>query len=57
LPYIWVDSIESTLKMIGAKGGATVEGGHPDNPGSTSWIATFHDPAGNLMGLCQEDVG
>jgi len=57
LPYIWVDSIESTLKMIGAKGGATVEGGHPDNPGSTSWIATFHDPAGNLMGLYQEDVG
>jgi predicted enzyme related to lactoylglutathione lyase len=57
LPYIWVDSIESTLGTIGPKGGTVVEGAHPDNPGSTSHIATFRDPAGNLMGLYQEDAG
>lgn len=57
LPYIWVDSMEATLARISAKGGTVVEGGHPDNPGSTSWIATFRDPAGNLIGLYQEDVG
>jgi predicted enzyme related to lactoylglutathione lyase len=57
LPYIWVDSIAATLTMVSAKGGTVVEGAQPDNPGSTSHIATFRDPAGNLMGLYQEDVG
>jgi len=56
LPYIWVENIEATLAMITAKGGEVVESIHPDNPGSTSLIATFRDPAGNLMGLYQEDA-
>lgn len=53
LPYIWVDSIDETLAQIAAHGGQIVEPPHPDSPGG-EWIATFRDPAGNLMGLYQE---
>jgi predicted enzyme related to lactoylglutathione lyase len=56
LPYIWVDDIRATVKKCAALGGELVEQPHPDEPGATSWIATFHDPAGNLIGLYQEDV-
>jgi len=28
---------------------------YPESPGSTSLIATFRDPAGNLIGLYQEE--
>ncbi len=55
LPSIWVDSIDATLTQAAAQGGIVVESPHPDYPGSTSWIATFRDPAGNLIGLYQED--
>ena len=53
LPYIWVDSIDATIAAIEAQGGEIVN--HPalDSPGG-EWIATFRDPAGNLIGLYQE---
>jgi predicted enzyme related to lactoylglutathione lyase len=54
LPYIWVDSIEETLERVASEGGHVVEAQHPDQPGSTCWIATFRDPAGNMIGLYQE---
>ena len=54
LPYIWVDDIDATLALAAAHGGEIVESAHPDQPGSTSWIATFRDPAGNLIGLYRE---
>jgi uncharacterized glyoxalase superfamily protein PhnB len=54
LPYIWVDNIDATLALAAAQGGIVVESGHSDSPGSTSGIATFRDPAGNLIGLYQE---
>ena len=54
LPYIWVDSIDATLSRVTEQGGEIVETPHPDAPGSTSWIATFRDAAGNAMGLYQE---
>ena len=54
LPYIWVDAIDAILARVAAHGGEIVEGSHPDAPDSTSRIATFRDPAGNLMGLYQE---
>jgi uncharacterized protein len=54
LPSILVDSIEATLGQVTACGGAIVEGPDHDFPGSTSWIATFRDPAGNVIGLYQE---
>jgi uncharacterized protein len=54
LVYIWVDNIEATLAAATQMGGEVVEAARPDHPGSTSFIATFLDPAGNLMGLYQE---
>ncbi|MGH7744623.1 MAG: VOC family protein [Candidatus Dormibacteria bacterium] len=55
LPYIWVDSIEATLGRVKANGGAIVMAAQPDSPGGSCFIARFRDPAGNLMGLYQED--
>jgi len=53
LPYIWVDSIDVTLSKAAAHGGVVVEEPHLDSPGGC-WIATFRDPAGNVIGLYQE---
>lgn len=54
LPYIWVDNIDATLKHALENGAVILESPHPDHPGGTSYIATFHDPAGNSIGLYQE---
>jgi predicted enzyme related to lactoylglutathione lyase/uncharacterized glyoxalase superfamily protein PhnB len=56
LPYIWVDSLDAILTQVAIHGGVVIEAPHPDSPGSSSWIASFRDPAGNLMGLYQEGV-
>jgi predicted enzyme related to lactoylglutathione lyase len=53
-PYYWVDDIDEVLARVVAHGGTVVEPVHHDHPDSTSWIATFRDPAGNMMGLYQE---
>jgi predicted enzyme related to lactoylglutathione lyase len=55
LPYIWVDDLEDTLARAAKHGAAVVEAPHPDHPGGSSWIALFRDPAGNVIGLYQED--
>jgi predicted enzyme related to lactoylglutathione lyase len=55
LPYIWVDSIDATLTQVTGHGGVVVEGRSAHFPGSTSSSATFRDPAGNMIGLHQED--
>ena len=54
LPYIWVDGIDDVLARAASEGGEVVDPVHHDQPDSTSWIATFRDPAGNLIGLYQE---
>jgi len=54
LPYIWVDDIDATLAVAAAHGGEIVEARRHDAPDSISWIGTFRDPAGNLIGLYQE---
>ena len=54
LPYIWVDGIDAVLARAVDNGGEVVEAPRHDHPDSTSWIATFRDPAGNLIGLYQE---
>jgi predicted enzyme related to lactoylglutathione lyase len=46
--------MDATLAEAAACGGEVVEAPHHDSPGSTSWIATFRDPAGNSIGLYQE---
>jgi predicted enzyme related to lactoylglutathione lyase len=51
LPYIYVDRIDDTLQQVVAQGGEVVKTPYPEgNP----WIATFRDPAGNVLGLWQE---
>ena len=54
LPYIWVDKIDATLAEAASHGGVVVDGVQHDCPDSTCWIATFRDPAGNVIGLYQE---
>ena len=51
---VMVDGIDAALAQIAACGGQVVDPPRLDSPGSTSWIATFRDPAGNLIGLYQE---
>jgi uncharacterized glyoxalase superfamily protein PhnB len=53
LPYIWVDSIDVILSKVAAHGGEVIKASHLDSPGG-EWIATFRDPAGNMIGLYQE---
>ena len=54
LPSIWVDDIDATLALAVSQGGEVVLAPQHDAPDSTSWIATFRDPAGNCIGLYQE---
>jgi predicted enzyme related to lactoylglutathione lyase len=57
LPYIWVDSIDETLARVTAHGGEVVKTEQLDSPApGAAWIATFRDPAGNLIGLYQEGL-
>jgi predicted enzyme related to lactoylglutathione lyase/uncharacterized glyoxalase superfamily protein PhnB len=56
LPYIWVDDLRATVALVTAQGGEILKAPAADTPGGSSWIATFRDPAGNVMGLYQEDV-
>ncbi|MGC1493779.1 MAG: VOC family protein, partial [Candidatus Acidiferrum sp.] len=56
LPFIWVDDIRASAARVTANGGEMLETPHPDSPGGTSWIATFRDPSGNVLGLYQEAV-
>jgi predicted enzyme related to lactoylglutathione lyase len=53
LLYIWVDDIDDTLARIETHGGDVAEAPHRVS-GANERIATFRDPAGNLMGLYQE---
>jgi uncharacterized protein len=54
LPYICVDNIDATIAQVAVYGGVIVIAPQPDSPGGASLIATFRDPAGNLLGLYQE---
>jgi uncharacterized protein len=47
--YIGTDDIEATLQEIEANGGKTLVP-KMEIP-ETGWIALFHDPAGNMVGL------
>ncbi len=55
LPSIWVDDIDATLEQVISHDGEIVEGKRHDQPDSTAWIARIRDPAGNVIGLYQED--
>lgn len=53
LPYIFVDSIDTTIEQIKAQGGAVVKAPFPEGD---LWVATFRDPAGNVLGVFQQGV-
>ena len=50
-PYVYVDSVDATLERIAAAGGAVVADPYEEG---TLWVATFRDPAGNVLGLWQQ---
>lgn len=50
LPYIYVDGVDKTLERVAANGGEVVRAPFPEEH---LWVATFRDPAGNVMGVWQ----
>jgi predicted enzyme related to lactoylglutathione lyase len=51
LPYIYVDRIDDAVARVATSGGEIVKGTYP---AGNLWIATIRDPAGNLIGLWQQ---
>jgi uncharacterized protein len=49
-PYIYVDGIDETLDRVTSHGGAIVTAPYPEGD---LWVATFRDPAGNVVGVWQ----
>jgi uncharacterized protein len=49
-PYIYVDSVDEALEHVSAHGGTMVEAPYPEGD---LWVATFRDPAGNVVGVWQ----
>src|SRR5438552_6599452 len=50
-PYVFVESVDDTLDKITSRGGAVVT---PPYPEGDLWVATFRDPAGNVIGVWQQ---
>jgi predicted enzyme related to lactoylglutathione lyase len=51
LPYIYVHGIDAMLERVQAGGGEIVK---PACPEGDLWVATFRDPAGNVVGVWQQ---
>ncbi len=51
LPWLHVDGMRETLKLVRAYGGEVLELPVPDGPDRL--LATVRDPAGNVVGLVQ----
>jgi predicted enzyme related to lactoylglutathione lyase len=51
LLYIYVDHIDEVVGRIGTHGGEVVRAPYAEG---NLWVATFRDPAGNILGLWQE---
>ena len=49
-PYIYVESVDETLKAVIANGGALDTEPYPEGD---LWVATFRDPTGNVLGVWQ----
>jgi predicted enzyme related to lactoylglutathione lyase len=50
VPFIYVERIDSVVREIEANGGTLVQ---PVYDEGGLWVATFRDPAGNVMGVWQ----
>jgi|SRR5215813_831513 len=51
LPYIYVHGIDAILDRVTANDGRVVK---PPYPEGDLWVATFSDPAGNVIGVWQQ---
>jgi predicted enzyme related to lactoylglutathione lyase len=51
LPYIYVDRMDDIIEQIKTLGGEVIKAPYPEG---NLWVATFRDPAGNVIGLWQE---
>jgi len=51
LPYIYVASVDDSLNAITKHGGQVLKAPYPEG---NLWVATFRDPAGNVIGLWQD---
>ena len=51
LPYIYVHGIDAAVERIRASGGELVKTVYPEGD---LWVATFRDPAGNVVGVWQQ---
>ena len=49
-PYIFVESVDETLGKVVAHSGEVVTAPYPE---ADLWVATFRDPAGNVLGVWQ----
>jgi predicted enzyme related to lactoylglutathione lyase len=49
-PYVFVESVEDTLAAVAAQGGDVATAPFPEGD---LRVATFHDPAGNEIGVWQ----
>jgi predicted enzyme related to lactoylglutathione lyase len=49
-PFIYVERVDDTLEKVAAHGGAVVTTPYPEGD---LWVATFRDPAGNVLGVWQ----
>ena len=53
-PYVYVNDVAATLEKVIAEGGTVAT---PIYPEGDLLVATFHDPAGNVMGVWQRAGG
>jgi hypothetical protein len=51
LPYIYVHGIDAAIDRVRANGGDIVK---PPSAEGELWVATFRDPAGNVLGIWQQ---
>ncbi len=51
LPYIYVDDVDATLESVAEHGGEVATSPYPEGG---LWVATFRDPAGNVVGVWQQ---
>ena len=50
-PYVYVEDVEQTLAKLSSLGGSSVT---PPYPEGNLKVATFRDPAGNVVGIWQQ---
>jgi uncharacterized protein len=49
-PYVYVERVDDALEKVSALGGAVVTAPYAEGD---LWVATFRDPAGNVVGVWQ----